>query len=176
MLPLPEAPWNPAQDHLSGASEVLLISQAERKRRGPSLTTTGPHRKKSLMCVLSPRSALGAKESALLVPHRPTLAPGHPTAVIADKIKHIYFQKESKYPPLPNISILHLMQLVFRAISTPCHAGQGLVGHLRCVRVGNGYDKMRLHTPICSKTTAFLRCAGHRSAQQGHSGHSNRGD
>ncbi len=43
-----------------------------------------------------------------LVPHGPTLVPGCPTAVIADKIKHIQFQKESKYPLLPTISVLPL--------------------------------------------------------------------
>ncbi len=60
------------------------------------------------MCLLSPRSALGAEESVLLVSHGPTLAPGRPTAVIADKIKHIQFQKESKYPLLPTISVMPL--------------------------------------------------------------------
>ncbi len=45
----------------------------------------------------------------LLVHHGPTLCqPGHPTAVIADKIKHIYLQKESKYTLLPNTSVLPL--------------------------------------------------------------------
>ncbi len=67
--------------------------QQGRKRRSPSLATAGPPRKLPLMCLLQPRSALGAEESMLLVPHRPTLAPGSPTAVIADKIQHIHSQK-----------------------------------------------------------------------------------
>ncbi len=62
-----------------------------RKRRGPSLAAAGLPRKQSLMCLLSTRSGLGAEESVLLVPNGPTLAPGHLTAVIVDKIKHIYF-------------------------------------------------------------------------------------
>ncbi len=61
------------------------------------------------------------------------------------------------------------MQPVFRAVSTSCHAGQGLAGHPRCVRVGNGYDKTRLYTPIRSKTTTLPQCACHHSAQRGRS-------
>ncbi len=43
-----------------------------------------------------------------LVPHGPTLLPGCPTTVIADKIKHIHFQKENKSLFLPTISVLPL--------------------------------------------------------------------
>ncbi len=41
-------------------------------------------------------------------PHRPTIAPRCPTAVIADKIKHIHFQKEIKNLFLPTIRVLLL--------------------------------------------------------------------
>ncbi len=69
-----------------------------------------------------------------------------------------------------------LMQPFFRAVSTSCHMGRGLAGHPRCVRVGNGYDKMRLYTPIRTKTTALPWCARHHSAQQGCSSPLRRGD
>ncbi len=53
------------------------------------------------------------------------------------------------------------------AISTPCHAGRGLVGHPWCVSMGNDYGKTRLYSPIRSKTTALPRWAHHHSAQRG---------
>ncbi len=91
-------------------------------------------------------------------PHGPTIAPSCPTAVIADKIKHTHFQKESEI-----FSAYHkrpaLMQPVCTAVSTPCHAGRGLAGHPRCVNVGNDYGKMRLCTPIRSKSTTLSLCA-----------------
>ncbi len=85
----------------------------------------------------------------------------------ADKIKRIHFQKrEQKY-----FSAYHkrpaLMQPVCTTVSTPCHTGQGLAGHPRCVSVGNDYGKMRLYSPIRSKTTALTRCARHHSVQRG---------
>ncbi len=50
-LPLPEVPRTPAQDLLaSGASEVHLISQAE-KGGAPSLAIAGPTRKQPLMAL-----------------------------------------------------------------------------------------------------------------------------
>ncbi len=108
----------------------------------------------------------------LLVPHGPTLAPGHSTAIIADKIEHMHFQKESKFHLLPTISV----QPVFRSVSTSCHAVRALAGYPRCVRVGNDYDKMRLYTPIRLKTTALPRCACHHSVQRGCSSSPRRGD
>ncbi len=78
--------------------------QSGRKRRDSSLATTGPPCIRPLMC--NPLSA-GCR-GVFLVPHGPTLAPGCLTAVIADKIKHIHFQKESKCPFLPTISVLPL--------------------------------------------------------------------
>ncbi len=83
------------------------------------------------MCLWSPRSALCAEESVLLVPHGPTLAPGCPTAVIADKIKHIHFQKESKYPHLPTISVLLLCSLSlepFQPLAKQAEACQAIPG------------------------------------------------
>ncbi len=68
------------------------------------------------------------------------------------------------------------MQPVFRAVSTSCHMGRGLASHPRCVRVGNGYNKTRLYTPIRSKTTALPRCACHHSAQRGRTSTPRRGD
>ncbi len=64
------------------------------------------------------------------------------------------------------------MQPVFTAVSTSCHAGRGLADHPRCVRVGNGNDKMRLYSPNHSKTTVLPLCARHHSAQRGRSSHS----
>ncbi len=100
----------------------------------------------------------------------PTLAPGCPTAVIAYKIKHMHFQRESKCLFLP------IIQPVFKAVSTPCQASRRLAGHPRCVRVGNGYGKMRLYSPIRSKTTTFPPCARYHSAQRERSSPSRRGD
>ncbi len=42
-----------------------------------------------------------------------------------------------------------------RVYPTPCHAGRGLAGHPRSVRVGYGDNKTRLFTPIHSKTPAL---------------------
>ncbi len=89
------------------------------------------------MCLLSPRSVLGAEESVLLVSHGPTLAPGRPTAVIADKIKHIQFQKESKYPLLPTISIMPLCSQSLEPIqplATRAEAWQAIPGVSEWVR------------------------------------------
>ncbi len=68
------------------------------------------------------------------------------------------------------------MQPVCTAVSTPCHAGQGLTGQPRCVNVGNDYGETRLYTPIRSKTTALSLCACHHSAQRERSGPPHRGD
>ncbi len=82
-----------------------LPDQPGRRRRGPSLATAGPHRKRPLMCLLPPRGMLGAEKNVFSVPHWSATAPRCPTAVIADKIKHKLFQKESTLPFLPPISI-----------------------------------------------------------------------
>ncbi len=84
-------PSRSAKDHGPRSPWIQRLrsppDQPGRKRRGPILATTGPPCKQPLMCFLSPRSALGAEESVLLVPHGPTLAPGCPTAVIPEKNK-----------------------------------------------------------------------------------------
>ncbi len=77
--------------------------QPGRKRRGQSLAIAGPPRKQPLMCLLSPRSALGAEKSVFFGSPR-----AHSSARASDKIKHMLFQKESKYPLLPTISVLPL--------------------------------------------------------------------
>ncbi len=66
-----------------------------------------------------------------LVPHGPTLVPGCLTAVIADKIKHIHFQKQSKSIFLPTISILPLCSQSlqpFQALATRVEAWQAIPG------------------------------------------------
>ncbi len=68
------------------------------------------------------------------------------------------------------------MQPVCTVVSTPCHAGRALAGHPRCVNVGNNYGKMRLYTPIHSKTTTLPRCVCHHSAQWERSSPPRRGD
>ncbi len=83
------------------------------------------------MCLLSPRSALGPEKSVFLVPHGPTLAPRCPTAVMADKIKHIHFQKESKCHFLPTISILPLCSQylkLFKPLARRAEAWQTIPG------------------------------------------------
>ncbi len=65
--PRPKSPWI---RHLKNPPE-----QPGRKRRGPSLATTGPPRKQPLMCLLPPRLALSAEESVFMDPQGPTIAP-----------------------------------------------------------------------------------------------------
>ncbi len=64
-------------------------------------------------------------------PHGPTIAPRCPTTVIADKIKHIYFQKESKYLFLPTISVMPLCSqsaLPFQNLATRAEAWHAIPG------------------------------------------------
>ncbi len=82
--------------------------QPGRKRRVPSLATAGPPCKQPLLCLSLPCLALGLEESVFMDPNGPTIAPRCPIAVIADKIKHIHFQKESNNLFLPTISVLPL--------------------------------------------------------------------
>ncbi len=56
------------------------------------------------------------------------------------------------------------VQPATRVYPTPCHAGRGLAGHPRSVRVGYGDNKTRLFTPIRSKTPAFQRRGLHLGA------------
>ncbi len=110
-------------------------------------------------------------------PYGPTIAPRSPTAVIADKIKHIYFQKESKNLFLPTISILPLCSQsaqLFQPLATRAEAWQAIPGVSTWVM--NDYGKTRLYTPIHSKTTTLPRCAHHHSVQRECSGPPRRGD
>ncbi len=71
------------------------------------------------------------QRKVLLVPHGLTLAPARPTAVIADKIKCIQFQKERKYPLMPTISVLHLCSQSlepFQPLATWAEAWQAIPG------------------------------------------------
>ncbi len=80
-----------------------------------------------------------------------------------------------KYPLLHTISVLPLFSQSLELFQ-PCHAGRCLAGDPWCVRVGNGYVKMRLYTPIRWKTITLPRCARHHIAQQGRSSPPRRGD
>ncbi len=68
------------------------------------------------------------------------------------------------------------MQPATRVYPTPCHAGRGLAGHPRSVRVGYGIIKTRLFTPIRSKTPAFQRRGLHLGARRERSRSTLRGD
>ncbi len=72
-----------------------------------------------------------AEGSVFMDPHGPTIAPRCPTTVIADKIKHIYFQKESKYLFLPTISVMPLCSqsaLPFQNLATRAEAWHAIPG------------------------------------------------
>ncbi len=68
------------------------------------------------------------------------------------------------------------VQPATRVYPTPCHAGRGLVGHPRSVRLGYGDNKMRLFTPIRSKTPTFQRRGLHLGAGRERSRSALRGD
>ncbi len=77
-------------------------------------------------------------------PHGPTIAPRCPTATIADKIKSIHFQKESKNLFLPTISILPLCSQsaqLFQTLAMRAEAWQAILGVLTLVmtKVRRGY-------------------------------------
>ncbi len=100
--------------------------QPGRKRKGAEFSYKQP-----LMCLSPPRLMLGAEESVFLVPHRPNLAPRCLIAVIADKIKHIYFQKESKSLFMPTISVLPLCSQSlqpFQPLATRAEVWQAIPG------------------------------------------------
>ncbi len=84
-----EAPRTPAQDRLgSGASEVFLISQAERGGARVSLPLDHPANS------LSATSRNAGCQSEFLMSS--SIVPRCPTAVIADKIKHL-FKKRANF-------------------------------------------------------------------------------
>ncbi len=68
------------------------------------------------------------------------------------------------------------MQPATRVYPTLCHAGRGLAGHPRSVRVGYGDNKTRLFTPIRSKTLALQRRGLHLGAGRERSRSALRGD
>ncbi len=68
------------------------------------------------------------------------------------------------------------MQPVTRTNPTPCHEGRGLACHPRSVVMGYRDYKMRLFTPIRSKTPTLQRHGLHLGAKQGSSRSSLRGD
>ncbi len=68
------------------------------------------------------------------------------------------------------------VQPATRVYPTPCHAGRGLAGHPRSVRVGYGDNKTRLFTPIRSKTPALQRRGLHLGAGRERSRSALRGD
>ncbi len=71
----------------------------------------------------------GAEKNVFSVPHWPATASRCPNAVIADKIKHKHFQKESKLPFLPPISVLPLCSQSaqpFQPLATRADAWQAI--------------------------------------------------
>ncbi len=94
---------------------------------------------------------LGAEKNLFSVLHWPAIAPRCPTAVIAGKIKHTFSKREQT-----SFSFSHkdpaLMQPVCTAISTPCHAGRGLAGHLRCVSAGYSLQFARRPPHFCGES------------------------
>ncbi len=68
------------------------------------------------------------------------------------------------------------VQPATRVYPTPCHAGRGLAGHPRSVRVGDGDNKTRSFTPIRSKTPALQRRGLHLGAGRERSRSALRGD
>lgn len=78
----------------------------DRKRRGQSLAAAGPPPKLPLLCLQAPRLVPGAEGNVFVVNTGPVQAPKQPAAVIASKIKHKHFQKESKFPLPPITSVM----------------------------------------------------------------------
>ncbi len=96
-------------------------------------------------------------------------APTQTAAVIARKIKHKHFQKESKFP-LPLIMCqVPSRRSTTQTNPTPRYMGRVLAGHPRSVRLGFGDYKMRILTSVRSKTPAIQLRSSHLSAEQGHS-------
>ncbi len=74
---------------------------------------------------------LAAEESVFMGPYGPTIAPRCPTTVIAEKIKHIHFQKECRNLVLPTISVLPLCSQSaqpFKPLATRAEAWQAISG------------------------------------------------
>ncbi len=99
-----------------------------------------------------------------LVPHGHTLAPGCPTAVMVDKIKHIHFQKESKCHFLPTISILPLCSQylkLFKPLARRAEAWQTIPGVsewvMAMVRRGHTLQFARRPPCFCCVLATTLR-------------------
>ncbi len=92
-----------------------------------------------------------------------------PSAVIVEKIKHKNSQKESSFP-LPSLTS------ALPPCSRPLEFIQPLATRAECVRLGYGDNKMRLFTPIRSKTPAFQRRGLHLGAGRERSRSVLRGD
>ncbi len=102
----------------------------------------------------------------------PVQAPKQPLSVIVGKIKQTFSKREQIF-----FSIFHECPApVTRVYPTPCHAGRGLAGHPRSVRMGYGDNKVRLFTPIRSKTPTLQRRGLHHGAKQEHPRSALRGD
>ncbi len=162
-LPLPEAPWTPAPWIRRLRSPP---DQSARKRRGSSLTTTRSPRKQSLVCLLVTPLRAGCRGKCVIGSPRAHFSARASNRCDCGQNKTHTFSKREQI----SSSAYHklaLRQPVFKAVSTSWHVGRGLAGHPQCVRVGNGYNKTRLYTPIRSKTTALSQWARHHSAQRG---------
>ncbi len=85
------------------------------------------------------------------------------SAVIAERIKQT-FSKRKQFSSSGPHECPASVQPATRVYPTPCHAGRGLAGHPRSVRVGYGDNKTRLFTTIRSKTPALQRRGLHLGA------------
>ncbi len=94
-----------------------------------------PHTRLASIHLLLPLSG-GCRGKCVSGSHVPTLAPGCPTAVIAYKIKHMHFQRESKCLFLPIISVLPLYSQslkLFLPLAKRAEAWQAIPGVLEWV-------------------------------------------
>ncbi len=103
-------------------------------------------------------------------------APMQPSTVIVEKNKTQTFSKKEQFSSSVPHECPASVQPATRVYPTPCHAGRGLAGHPRSVRVGYGDNKTRLFTPIRSKTPAFQRRGPHLGARRERSRSTLRGD
>ncbi len=117
MLPLPEAPRTPAHDCLgSGASEVLLISQAERGG-APSLATAGPPPQAASNLPLATQLNAGCRGKCVLV-----------TAAIADNKTHTFKRKVQKYFSAYRVALMQPVCTKFQPLATWAEAWQAIAG------------------------------------------------
>ncbi len=141
---------------------------AGRKMRGQSLVAAGPSRKQSLMCLLSPRSAMGAKKMCYVFP----TGPRQGVRALGHNKTHTFW-KESKCLLLPTISTLPLCSQsleLFKPLSTRAEAWKAIPGVSEWVMamIRRGYTLQFARRPP--------RCAHHHSVQQVRSSPPHRGD